>query len=236
MLQAVVRRFVHRVWYRQMRIERIRNESALTIQRHYRGRIDRELVRRLRVFHDYTKIYIPAVILVQKHIRRCNAMRRYQVIRKRYRSAIVIQRYVRRRKHRLIILAKWHALLMANKHINAREIQKIVRGYLARLGHVRRVLVKKGQLTGAAKVIMRAWVNYKQAKRMQFLLDAHRLTVLSKRLERVEKVRMGILEDRAEILEDVGFAKQGVAACKQTIQRNEVFIVEVQLRLPRIKV
>jgi hypothetical protein len=236
MLQKVMRRFVHRVGDRQMRIERILNENALVIQRTYRGRIDRELCKRLkknRIFHER---YIPAVILIQKHIRRCNCQRKFLVVRERHRAAVSIQKIFRRILRRRIIIQKWFDILELNKGAKAAQIQKRIRGVLARARFARMQLVRKGRITQAARVILRAWVNFKQAKRLQFLLDKHRVDLLTDKITRLQSVREGIQEDRAEIMEDVEFSKAAAQQCREIIRKNEVFAVEVQLRLPRIKV
>jgi hypothetical protein len=158
------------------------------------------------------------------------------VVRERHRAAVSIQKIFRRILRRRIIIQKWFDILELNKGAKAAQIQKRIRGVLARARFARMQLVRKGRITQAARVILRAWVNFKQAKRLQFLLDKHRVDLLTDKITRLQSVREGIQEDRAEIMEDVEFSKAAAQQCREIIRKNEVFAVEVQLRLPRIKV
>jgi hypothetical protein len=175
-------------------------------------------------------------VKIQTQIRRANCQRRYKVVQQIFHATLTLQRRYRAYKHRLYIIAKWKSLLNANKHICARSIQKIIRGKFARGLFARMKLVRKGKITSAAKIIIRAWVNFKHAKRLQFLLDSHRVEMYTKKYERITKIRAGIQQDRVEIQEDIDYAKSAIQACRVIIAKNEVFIVEVNLRLPRIKV
>lgn len=235
MLQACIRHFVHRRWYQQIRVQRLRQEAAVVIQRVYRGRLDREIARRLEKNRRFIEVVIPAVVFVQKYIRGYLSRTKYVGVRDRFRAAICIQKEFRRYQKRLALLAKWRALMVFQKNQVAATIQKIIRGRLARLHFKRLVLERQGRVTLAGKIIIRAWLNFKHAKRMQFLLDANRVNIYTKKLARIGEVRKELEMDRAEILADIDHAKKAMSRSKEQIHKTEQFLMEIQLRLPRIK-
>jgi len=128
MLQACIRHFVHRRWYQQIRVQRLRHEAATTVQRLYRGRLDREIARRLEKNRRFVEVVIPAAVVMQKYMRGYLKRSKYVSVRDRFRAAISIQKEFRRYQKRLALLAKWRALMIFQKNQVAATIQKIIRG------------------------------------------------------------------------------------------------------------
>ena len=97
------------------------------------------------------------------------------------------------------------------------------------------LLSYNGKITLAAKMIYRAWVNFKYAKRLQILLDDNRYKHLSEKLLKIQNIRKDILIDIEDIEKDIDLA---LAALKRVQDRyNEVdkFIIESDMRIAALE-
>merc|ERR1711871_1355342 len=80
-IQGVVKHFLYRCWRINFLHERLIYNAATCIQRMYRGRLDRALVKKLEFRRWYDLRFIPAVIKVQTWGRMICVRRYYSRVR-----------------------------------------------------------------------------------------------------------------------------------------------------------
>lgn len=156
-------------------------------------------------------------------------------MKKRVHAAKVIQRsrHACLMRREAMITIKAMRLVYFNNV--AATIQKIIRRFLARLKYPGMILNRNGRLQLAAKKIMRAWVNFKYAKRLQILLDDNRTKVYTARLFKIRSVRIGIEEDIKEIRVDAGYTGEVINKIKIRMKEIDQFIIEADMRIPIIQ-
>jgi hypothetical protein len=235
LLQKNIRAWVQRVWRERMRLEAKKFRCACVIQRRYRGRLDRELVQFRREKRYYEKVYLPAVIHVQSFIRRRQAMARYAVLLRQTAASTRIQRRYRRYVQLCEALRVYLARQSVFRNRLATTIQALIRGYFARLEFRRNYTIYRGKVIFAARVIMRAWMNFKFGRRFQMLMDKHRQKIYQDRIDRSLAARDELLRDLSEIEVDIVNTNEVLLRRKTRIQDLEVFIREANLRIPYVE-
>lgn len=83
------------------------------------------------------------------------------------------------------------------------KMQSWVRRYLGYIAYKRLVLEHNGKIIKAARMIMRAWVNYRLTQKYVFILDSHKIMLLGKKLEKLEKHRKSLVVDVQDIHADI---------------------------------
>ena len=114
-------------------------------------------------------------------------------------------------------------------------IQKMVRGFLASKRLPALLLMDRGRKLMAAKVILRAWANFKYAKRMQLLLDDNRSSFYQKKLPRFEQALKEIHRDQSEIHGDIKMTQSLLERLRTRLAEIDGFVVEAQLRCHTIE-
>ena len=235
LIQKHVVIFVRKIWDSEVAYHLKLKLAAIQIQRIYRGRLDREVFERRKYHHWYYNIYIPSIIRVQSIARKMVAIKIVAFKRARNNAAFRLQRSWKLYLKRLAAWERWKAtqLIWINKVVA--RIQKIIRGYLCKIKFKRMLLSYNGKVTLAAKMIYRAWVNFKYAKRLQILLDDNRYKHLSEKLLMIQNIRKEVLIDIEDIEKDIDLA---LAALKRVQDRfNEVdkFIIESDMRIAALE-
>mmetsp|Transcript_28932 Transcript_28932/g.29272 ORF Transcript_28932/g.29272 Transcript_28932/m.29272 type:complete len:362 (-) Transcript_28932:16-1101(-) len=108
----------------------------------------------------------------------------------------------------------------------------MVRGWLARMWAPKRRYEAAGRRILAAKIILKAWVTYRDTKRLQKLVEESRIKRLAKRVLTLQEARKHVDEDLKEIGADIEAAKKSLELNKTRIKELNDFIVEVKLRVP----
>ena len=159
-LQIHIRAFIHRIWAHQVYLELQRKLASITIQRNYRGRLDRQLYRMKAHKYWYYNKYIPAIIYIQAVTRRYHAIKYITLLKKQNISVYIIQKYYKDYCDRKLARNIVQNLRKMREFHSAAMIQRIIRRRLAILRVRRMVIEYKGRIITAGKVIMRAWTNY----------------------------------------------------------------------------
>ena len=217
-----------RIAFVQARKERF---AATQIQRIYRARIDCEIVRRRRHKRWYEEIFIPAVIRTQSIIRMHIAWKDMQILKLEHKSARRIQHSYRRAIARRIALARWLEMRRIFRNSMAAQIQRIIRGFQARKAYRLLTLVNIHKRVLAAKTILKAWVNFKNGKRFQQLLDDFRIEYLSKRIEKLKKARAEVEKDIDEITGDKNVVLRALARINERLKVLTAFCIEATIRI-----
>ena len=235
LLQKVIRAFVRRIWDAQLAQAQLEERMATAIQRIVRGRIDRVLVRYIADAHFYKFKYIPAVIYIQSIIRGFHARERVNLIKRQLRGALAMQGCYRHYLARLEFWRKWREAREKFLFSMAQVIQKMIRRFLCWKKYPSLLLANKGRVLMAAKVILRSWVNFKYAKRMQLLLDDNRSSFYAKKLPRFKQAIEEVYEDQKEIQHDIRFTEQPIEKLKARLKALGNFLVEAQMRCAAIE-
>lgn len=230
LLQRVIKAFVRRIWDAQLAQAQLERRSAVQLQRIVRGRIDRVLVRYYSEAHWYNNKFIPAVIYVQSIIRGYYARERVGRMKRELRATLRLQMAYRKYLARLEYWRKWREAREKFLFMMATLIQTMIRRYLAWKKYPSLLLINKGKLLMAAKVILRAWVNFKYAKRMQLLLDDNRSLFYQKKLPRFASALEEVLADQKEIQGDMKITSAILVRVKSRLKDLDLFVVEAQLR------
>ena len=235
LLQKNIRAWVQRVWRARMRLEAKKYRCACLIQKRYRGRMDRELVQFRREKRYHERVYLPAVIKVQSFVRRRQAMASYAVLLRQTAASTRIQRRYRRYIQLCDALRVYLARLASARNRMATKMQALIRGFFARLEFRRNYTIYRGKVIFAARVIMRAWMNFKFGRRFQMLMDKHRQKIYRDRVDRALAARDELLLDLKEIDIDIVNTNELLQRRKTRIQDLEVFIREANLRIPFVE-
>lgn len=234
-IQKRARWYVRQVWAAQVAYHKKLKLAACQIQRMYRGRLDRDIFRRRKARHWYYNIYIPAIIMVQKIYRRYAARNLISYLRNRNHAATVIQRARRNCLARREAWIKIKAMKLVFLNLTAATIQKIVRRFLARLKYPELLLKRSGRVTLAARRILRAWMNFKMAKRLQILLDDNRVNVYTARLKKILSTRELVEEDIKEMHQDIQLVKEALERIKKRAKEIDLFIIQSDMRIPKVQ-
>jgi len=109
-------------------------------------------------------VYIPAIITIQATVRRIIAQADFRELVKQHKYAKYLQRMWKTYLLRCAAAARWQE--KKKEYISKlwARVQKIIRGKIARKNFKRIALIASGKHLNAAKMILRAWVNFKYAK------------------------------------------------------------------------
>lgn len=234
-IQRYVMGYHCRMCYKRLLRVLLERFSATQIQRVVRGRIDREIVEKRRYKKWYVDVYIPTVIKLQAVVRRHSAKMMVFHIRRRRRASICIQCAWRCYCARLVLTEKRRLEFIRKQGLVAAKIQKVVRAYLARRVFRARLYSEVGRRLIAAKKIMRAWVNFRNYRRFQKLMDEHKLKLYFNRALKMKKCREELEEDIIEIRKDIQEASNAMIKVRKRAKELDTFIIETELRLPEIE-
>lgn len=234
-LQLFIKAFVHRRWDEQLAHEKLIKFSATQIQRIFRGNLDREIVRLRRKARWYKRVYLPAIIRVQAIARKYRARSNYVHLLNQHAAARKLQQSYRGYKERIKAQEIIREIKLAKKNIAAHSIQKILRGYFASNKYRRMLIEHKGKLIKSGKIILRAWLNYKIAKKFQYLLEEHKFKIYSGKSEKYKRVRESMIQDIKEIKEDIVLIEKTISRAKDRTRDLDKYLAQAALRLTRIK-
>jgi hypothetical protein len=96
-------------------------------------------------------------------------------------------------------------------------------------------MIDRGKTVQAARIIMRAWVNFKFAKRLQVLMDRHRIKLYNDKVHRTEEARNELLTDIEDINNDIAYAREVILTRKTRLQELTEFQRQARLRVPWLK-
>eukprot|EP01041_Mallomonas_annulata_P006103 gene6103-12356_t len=236
LLQRWARAYLHKLMSRKRQENQLYRYKATVIQRIFRGRIDREIVKRRLQKKYYLEVYIPAVITVQSLFRMTLCRRSYRDLIHTVDAVCTIQRTYRDYLRRLAARERHRARRLALKSKSVIQMQRMVRGWLARINAKAVRYKAAGQRMLAAKQILRAWVNYCHTKRLQKLLEEHRMKRLTKRILVLQETRGALNRDIEEIQGDINAVTKSMELNKQRLKELNDFTVEANLRLPTLHV
>jgi hypothetical protein len=213
----------------------IRIHAATLIQKRYRGRLDREIANRRKYNKWYVEKFIPGVTLTQSVVRMRLAKRRFAMIKRDNMAALVLQMSYRCYRSRVKYDELKSRELLRLKGVKATRIQTMIRGMIARK-HFRKELYKVvGKRIFAAKVILRAWVNFCNRRRFTTIMNDYRLKYHAQKLAKYKKTREEIIKDLQEIKLDIEQADIMITKTRNRCTALDVFIVEANMRLPVIE-
>jgi hypothetical protein len=202
-IQNCVRKYVRRIWDNQVFFARLEKYSATLIQKIVRGNIGREIVQMKRHLLWYRFKFLVAVVNLQAAARGFHARRTVKLLRQRNDAAIVIQccyeSYLSCKSAKFIV----RNLMKTKIFLQVSKIQRNVRRYLATLSHRKNILIHNGKVIKAARMIMRAWVNYKITRKYLLLLDIEKIRILKGKIGKYFKSRKNIFEEKKDIENDL---------------------------------
>jgi stress-induced morphogen len=219
-----------RLIYKRLRRVMLEKYCAIQIQKMYRGRIDRELVHHRRRARWYRLVYIPSIIRTQAVVRRFIAQKFVKTLKEAHRGAITIQLAHRCYKARLIYNEK--ILLKRKRYIDdmAARIQKTIRRYLAKTAFKAKILAEVGKRMIAARVILKAWVNFCNQARFDILMAEQRSILYKARAKKMSDLRREIFEDVNEISIDLANAAKTTKNAESRLGDVNEFLVEAAIR------
>lgn len=225
----------YRMKYLHLKLVMLQKYAATQIQKNYRGRLDRELVKFRRHAIWYRDKFIPGVLLTQSVIRRRSAIIYVKDLKKRSKAATKIQATYRAYRSKLIYLEFKRMLLLKLKGVKAILIQTMIRGYHARRRFRKEVYKVVGRRIFAAKVILRAWVNFCARRRYETIMEEFRFKTNFEKLKKLKECREEVIKDISEISHDLHHSKTVIEKCKQRASMLDAFVVEANMRLPVIE-
>jgi stress-induced morphogen len=233
-LQRFIKRYVHRQWEKQVSYQRKIKNSALRIQRVYRGYYDRKLYKLKYYFFFYFHIYIPMAIKVQSYIRCFLAMCKVSLLKRRYRAAKTIQQSYRGYRTYLKQQEFRRRLLEAKRVRHVVVIQKYIRRYLTFKKYQRWITIQRGKELLAAKMILRAWKVYQINKKYSLLLEDFRIQREQQLLTKYETLKDKIKHDLKEITIDIHLIGKSVDRYKVRQKELDQFLSQAAFRLSKI--
>jgi hypothetical protein len=208
--------------------------AATMIQKIGRGSIDRERVRIKKKDKWYRTVFIPAIIRTQAVARRHLAHNWFIELRRRHRASTYIKQWYKRMLRRAEMMRKWRILQEEMRNRQVAQIQKIIRGKLARKLFHRMRIADHGRKVLASKVILKAWVSFRDARRFKKLYDEHMAKKRSLVIEKMEKARKQICEDLAEAKKDLAYSRRCVQLVETRLEEVDLFYVEAELRVAKV--
>lgn len=179
-------------------------------------------------------MFIPAVVRTQAVARRHLAYNWFIVLRRRHRASTHIKKWYKRMVRRAEMMRKLRLLQEEMKNRQVAQIQKIIRGKLARKLFHRMRIADHGRKVLASKVILKAWVSFRDARRFKKLYDEHMAKKRALVIEKMETARKQIYEDLAEAKKDLDFSKRCVQLVEARLEEVDVFYVEAELRVTKV--
>lgn len=234
-IQMFARRCVKRRWKLELMRNRLLEHSALTIQRIFRGALDRELYRHEWFTWWYRHKFMPAVIKTQAVARKFKVRKQFQQLKRRSQSARFLQRVYKDMNERVKAKLVANSLRILRKDRAITVIQTLVRKFLAKLDFRRKLLAQRGEIVRAGKMISRVWQNYLFNRRYEVLLDVHKEELSREKIKRYMLIREDLGLDIGEIKDDIALANRAVERNRQRLKEIEVFMLEASLRINRVK-
>ena len=219
-----------RLIYKRLRRVMLEKYCVIQIQKMYRGRIDRELVQHRRHANWYRLVFIPAAIRTQAVVRRFIAQKFVKALKEAHKGALTIQLSHRCYLARLIYHEK--VRLKQKKYIDdmAAQIQKTIRGYLAKTAFKGKIMAAVGKRMVAARVILKAWVNFCNQARFDTLMAEQRSILYKARAKKMSDLRQEIFDDVNEISVDLGNARKTIDRAEKRLHEVQEFLVEAGIR------
>mmetsp|Transcript_26397 Transcript_26397/g.44579 ORF Transcript_26397/g.44579 Transcript_26397/m.44579 type:complete len:1231 (+) Transcript_26397:142-3834(+) len=234
-IQKYIMGLHRRLIYVRLRRVMLEKYCAIQIQKMYRGRIDRELVHHRRRERWYRLVYIPSIIRTQAVVRRFIAQKFVKALKEAHRGALTIQLAHRCYKARLI----YNELvrLKKKKYIDdmAARIQKIIRRFLAKTMFKGKILAEVGKRMIAARVILKAWVNFCNRARFDVLMAEQRAKLYKARAQKMSDLRNEIFEDVNEIVVDLENAARTTKNANSRLEEVNEFLQEAAIRTTSLK-
>ena len=227
---------LHRVLiYKRLRRVMLERYCATQIQKIYRGRLDRELVQHRRHARWYRFSFIPAIIRTQAVVRKRIAQKFVTALKAANRGALTIQLAHRCYKARIIYNEKLSERKKRFLNQHAACIQKVIRGYLAKQLFKSKLMDAVGKRFVAARVIMKAWVNFCSRRRFDSLMGEQRAKLYRARAKKMSDLRQEIFEDVNEIVTDLDNAAKTYASADKRQQDINEFLVESSIRMSNLE-
>jgi stress-induced morphogen len=234
-IQKSFLRYHQQVKYIKLKQVLLEKFCAIQIQRVFRGRLDREIAAHRRYDKWYHEKCIPAIIKFQATSRRHIAQNKFLTFKLRYKSALVLQLAYRCYKARSEYHHRYQQHLTRIKGKYATKIQTMVRGFIGRKVFKERLYGVVGKRMIAAKVILRAWKNFCNTRRLDSLMVEHRAKLHVQKTLHLKTLREEILTDIVEIQDDIKFSKNIEVKALQRVKVLDDFIVEAHMRLPDLE-
>jgi len=156
----------------------------------------------------------------------------FQNLLVRVAAAVRIQKHFRAYRSLLAKRRQWEEAQRLYRHAMATQCQAFVRGCLARMKLPALALSISGKRVFAAKVIQRAWINFRNLRRFEKLMDENRAIHLARRLVTIKDSRTDLEKDLVEIRRDLDVVIATCARNKERIKDLDDFMVETNMRLP----
>lgn len=233
-LQRKLSEYVAKRWAKELAYEQRRQDSAILIQRRYRGHYDRKLFRLKYYFYWYHHIYIPNIIYVQSIVRCFLAKRYVGFLRVRHNAARTIQTGYRNYLKYQDFKRRKAELLKAFRQKSIICIQKYFRRFLQYKKFARLIQMERGRQLFAAKLIFRCWKNYQYKLRWEVMLNEFRNQQEKKQIDELAILKEDIREDIKEIKHDLGIAQRTKIRLKERLKEIDVFMTQCALRLQTI--
>jgi hypothetical protein len=209
--------------------------AAITIQRIYRGRLDREVVRYHQERRWHREVYLPAVIFLQSIIRRYVTQKKYKLLQYQSDACLRIQLARRIYLAKKIFHIKKQNALKTKQGIYAKKIQTMIRSYLAKKRYRYLLYHHVGKRLYAAKVIIRAWKYFTYRRRYDVLLGEHRVKCQQQKVSKFQRLREEILHDLEEIEEDIQSTKSLEIKSTQRVIILNNFLIESEMRMSELE-
>jgi stress-induced morphogen len=227
----------HHVEMKRQRRQHIELErwAASNIQRMYRGVLDRERATRRAKHHWYVTVYLPSIVRVQAVARRYVDQHAYTILVKEHRNSTYIKRWYKRMLKRAAYHEQQRLLREVYRGSMASQIQKIVRSFQAKKLFHRMRITDSSERTFAGKIILRAWICFRDRRRFQKLFDVH---IAKNQLAVVQKMvaaREQVIADKKEALADLEYSRRTVDRVRERLGEVDLFFTEAEMRCRKIQ-
>ena len=150
-------------------------------------------------------------------------------------AAQKIQRNFRDLLRRIESRRRREAMKMALRVKMCIKCQAFVRGYIARKRFPAMALEMNGRRVLAARVIQKAWINFRNLIRLDKLLDEHRAKRMAKRIVTLRETQSDLQKDILDIKNDISTVQKVIDRCRVRIKELDDFQIEVNMRLPQLR-
>lgn len=195
-IQKCVRGVRVRSMFRTSLFTVYQHRCASVIQAFFRGWIHRNLMRALSRKEWHYARAVPSVILIQARYRGHVQSSRLKLRKDRWASAMKIQLVYRAAMTREATKSRWRGYVVKLHFVSARSIQRLYRGWRARMLTAQRKKRETARKIAASHLIIRAWKQYKHGK--VFLAYRNAWT-----MQQSESVLVALRDEQTEILEDL---------------------------------
>lgn len=209
--------------------------AATNIQRIYRGVLDRERAQHRMRKRWYETIFIPAIIRIQAVMRKYIAIAAYEIKIVSSRASTFIKRWYKRMLVRALYHERQRKLREVYKASMAAQIQKMIRAHQARrLFHRMRITESSNRIL-AGKIILRAWVSFRDGRRFRKLFDEHLAKIQQSVVNKMVIAREQVISDKSEALADLEHSRKTVERVKVRLKEVDLFFTESEMRVQKIQ-